>query len=348
MSAFNNNNTNLNNTTAGMEGRGSNLASSEIRSTGLRSDNHDGLNNSTGLRSDNYGGLNNSSGQRNNLEDTYDRSDRSGLEGASGLNATGQRNNLEDAYNRHQPGGQFNQPEGLATTGFKEPHTHSNIATTGADNLNYSGADADTRKIDQTNYSGAYSNTAGQDLNSSTNRTAGTGIPPVNTAEHVRRNAAEEAISGRHGEQNSDINDLSTSRGHHSTTGTGIIDSDKHKSTGIPRTGASSVGATTGSAITGDHGASKHNNHTTTTGLDNKAGLDTQQQDYPEQRHAGIPQHAGLAHGQNKHGDKDATDATTKASAGDKIKGNLEKLAGKITGDEGKVAKGENIAHGRV
>ncbi|KAG1083101.1 hypothetical protein G6F42_022335 [Rhizopus arrhizus] len=37
-----------------------------------------------------------------------------------------------------------------------------------------------------------------------------------------------------------------------------------------------------------------------------------------------------------------------KASAGDKIKGNLEKMAGKITGNEAKVIAGENKAAGRT
>jgi hypothetical protein len=56
-------------------------------------------------------------------------------------------------------------------------------------------------------------------------------------------------------------------------------------------------------------------------------------------------------HELHKHENKHANDAVggidSKPSIGDKIKGNVEKVAGKVTGNEAKVIKGENIAQGR-
>lgn len=374
MSAFNNNETfNNNTTTSGIEGRASNL-------------------DSTGLYS-----------QRNNLEDAYNRRQAVGQLGAeSGFESATQRNNLEDAYNRRQePLDLLNENHGIAASSLNDAHTHSAIpATHGVnDNLDYSGAPiADTRKVDQdtttsafpshtigsnttssTNNNpfnnnntssiiGPYSSTAGQDLNSQTNRHAGTGIPPVNTAEHVRRNAAEEAIDGGNKrfdtEQNSYVSDLPTGRSA----------ADKNTSTYNTGSAANTAAATaSATALSGDHGAShRHKNQGGDLGLEDKARLNSQiQHDVNAtsethgtdgERHAGVPQHEGLLpkhsyhndrdidnnnEGLNKHSSHDDVDADGKPSAGDKIKGKVEKIVGKVTGNEEKVIKGEERAQGR-
>lgn len=41
------------------------------------------------------------------------------------------------------------------------------------------------------------------------------------------------------------------------------------------------------------------------------------------------------------------TASAHRPSTGEKVKGNLEKMAGKLTGDPSKVAHGDNLAHGR-
>ncbi|KAI9271008.1 hypothetical protein EDC94DRAFT_512399 [Helicostylum pulchrum] len=245
------------------------------------------------------------------------------------------------------PSGQLNENHGIAATGLNEPHTHANAPTQGKNGLNYSGAPiADTRMVDQQEN---YGHTAGHDLNSNTNRTGGTGIPPVNTAEHVRRNHAEEALSGnRHpGADNT----------HHIGTRNNIGLDEK--------------------ALHGSHGANQHNpistaTHTAgTTGNHNplSTGHDTAVGTTGGNHHTGAPlgtglpnkdqKHVGDQHFNDKRGNLDHTkhdnigdnsalnkDAN-KVGAGDKIKGNLEKLSGKITGNEAKVIQGENIAQGR-
>lgn len=290
MSAFNNNNPNLNNTSAGIEGRGSNLASQGT---------------------DNLGDI-----------------------------------------NRRQPG-ELNENHGIAATGLNEPHTHTNIPSTRGNELNYTGAPiADTRKIDQ---QAAYGNTAGHDLNSHSNRTGGTGIPPVNTAEHVRRNAAEEAIaSGHHGAHHTGNNDISHERDLHHNAGTGSA-------------------ATTGATTLGNNGA-PHNSHAG-VGLDDKARIASHNTANVTHRHhpddpvsvgapttagkhqsgtplsAGHPnkdlKHSTDQHHNEKYGNLSHKEDNVKVSASDKIKGNLEKIAGKITGNEAKVIQGENLAQGR-
>jgi hypothetical protein len=336
----------------------------------------------------------------------------------------------------------------LASTGISdtphgqlnEPHTHSNVPTTqGAtaerhhgDDLKYSGPPVPTNQVDQ----------AGSNNPSSTNRTAATGIPPVNTAEHARQNAAQEALGGgigahhnlsgnnRHytavggtgatdhhnkstgltgdhhhnatsltGDNNRyDIGTTGTGTTGTGTTGTGTTGTGTTGTgttgTGATGTGATGTGATGasglasghhrstglpgdsthnpnkehhlggGSAALGDHGASQHNKHAGGVGLDERAARIGTDAPHPTgatathndgQRHAGVPQHAGLAHGAHKehHATTGGHPTTTsnvegKPSMGDKIKGNVEKMAGKITGNEAKVAKGENIATGHT
>lgn len=298
------------------------------------------------------------------------------------------------------PVGELNENHGIAATGLNEPHTHATVPTTQgttaerrSDNLNFSGPPIAGNKVDQ----------AGSQNPSATNRTAGTGIPPVNTAEHARHNAAEEALSGHHGHHDNHHNvgtgvgatgtaaaaagaghaaadkltgDHHNTTGtghtgsHHNTTGTGLT-GDHHNTTGTGLTGSHHNTTGTGisgdhhnltgaSAVKGDHGASHHGQAAhahvgqdathpagaAAAGATGGAGVT---------RHAGEPQHEGLL--PNKHKEHHATSGnhpTTsdgvegKASAGDKIKGNLEKMAGKITGNEAKVIAGENKAAGRT
>ncbi|KAL9543143.1 hypothetical protein MBANPS3_008262, partial [Mucor bainieri] len=183
------------------------------------------------------------------------------------------------------PVGELNENHGIAATGLNEPHTHATVPTTQgttaerhSDNLNFSGPPIAGNKVDQ----------AGSHNPSATNRTAGTGIPPVNTAEHARHNAAQEALSGHHGHHDNHHNvgtgigaagtaaaaagaaHAATGDHHHNTTGTGLTGShhnttgtgltgDHHNTTGTGLTG--SHHNTTGTGLTGDH----HN--TTGTGL---------------------------------------------------------------------------------
>ncbi|CAO0800792.1 unnamed protein product [Mucor circinelloides] len=322
------------------------------------------------------------------------------------------------------PVGELNENHGIAATGLNEPHTHATVPTTQgttaerrSDNLNFSGPPIAGNKVDQ----------AGSQNPSATNRTAGTGIPPVNTAEHARHNAAEEALSGHHGHHDNHHN-VGTGVGatgtaaaaagaghaaadkltgdHHNTTGTGLTGShhnttgtgltgDHHNTAGTGLTG--SHHNTTGTGLTGDHhnttgtGLTGSHHNTTGTGISgdhhNLTGASAVKGDHGAShhgqaahahvgqdathpagaaaagatggagvtRHAGEPQHEGLL--PNKHKEHHATSGnhpTTsdgvegKASAGDKIKGNLEKMAGKITGNEAKVIAGENKAAGRT
>ncbi|KAI8638016.1 hypothetical protein BD408DRAFT_423684 [Parasitella parasitica] len=180
---------------------------------------------------------------------------------------------------------------------------------------------------------------------SSTNRTAATGIPPVNTAEHARQNAAQEALSGHNGHHHNAGTGVGSHGSATAAAGAGHAAADR-LSDNNHRDGNHHIDSHT-SAVKGDHGASHHTDHhipgvTGTTGM----------------RHAGEPQHDGLLpNKKHNHLDDNTTSgahpATSdgvegKPSAGDKIKGNLEKMAGKISGNEAKVIAGENKAAGRT
>ncbi|GAA5799875.1 hypothetical protein HPULCUR_005296 [Helicostylum pulchrum] len=301
------------------------------------------------------------------------------------------------------PSGQLNENHGIAATGLNEPHTHANAPTQGKNGLNYSGAPiADTRMVDQQEN---YGHTAGHDLNSNTNRTGGTGIPPVNTAEHVRRNHAEEALSGnRHpgadnthhiGTRNNIGLDEKALHGSHGANQHNPISTATHTAGTTGNHNPLSTGRDTGNhnplstghdtgnrnplstgRDTGNHNplstGNQHQNDHFTTG----AGVINQNRNDPTavgttggNHHTGAPlgtglpnkdqKHVGDQHFNDKRGNLDHTkhdnigdnsalnkDAN-KVGAGDKIKGNLEKLSGKITGNETKVIQGENIAQGR-
>lgn len=277
MSAFNNNNNNLNNTSAGIEGRGSNLAS-------------------------------------------------------QGIN------------NRQHPAG-LNENHGIAATGLNEPDTHSNVPSTRGNDLNYAGANiADTRKVDQ---QAAYGNTAGKNLNSDSNRTGGTGIPPVNTAEHIRRNAAEEAIAGGHNIHHHGDKNLSHQKSLPSV-GTGSTAPVHHD---VHPTSHYGVGLDDKARLDSHNAANAPHNHYS----ENPVGPSTT----PGKHHTGAPLGAGLPdkdlkhttdkRHNEKHGNiiHNEDNEQVKVSAGDKIKGNLEKIVGKVSGNQDKVVQGENLAQGR-
>ena len=342
-----------------------------------------------------------------------------GLDGRT-AGITGDRHHIQPTS------GQLNENHGIAATGLNEPHTHATVPTTQgttaerhSDNLNFSGPPVATNKVDQ----------AGSHNPSDTNRTAGTGIPPVNTAEHARQNATQEALSGHHGHHDNHHN-IGTGVGtagtasaaagagyaaadklsgnHHNTTGTGLtgnhhnttgLTGDHHNTTGTGLTGnhhnttgtgltgdhhnTTGAGLTSGShgitgdhhnkdhnltgasAVKGDHGASHHGQATHTRVDDSGAARISNDAAHPTTatgstgaagaihggRHAGEPQHEGLLPNKKDHHHKEnatTNDADGKASAGDKIKGNLEKIAGKISGNESKVIAGENKAAGRT
>jgi hypothetical protein len=235
---------------------------------------------------------------------------------------------------------QLNENHGIAASGLGNPNLFAGANTTDND-LNYSGPIADTRKVDQSQTS--YNDLAGENNPSNTNRHAGTCIPPVNTAEHARVNASNE---GRRleSEQSSHVSDLSGT--HHGRSNYG---SNQHSSAGIENP-SNTHNATT--ATTGNHPM-------TSTGSDISGGnAYSQNISAPEGDHGASHHHEGT-HGQMLSGHKHSThqpqdnnlgssEIDTKPSAGDKVKGNLEKLAGKISGNEAKVVKGDNIAHGRA
>jgi hypothetical protein len=234
---------------------------------------------------------------------------------------------------------QLNENHGIAASGLGNPNLFAGANTTGND-LNYSGPIADTRKIDQNQTS--YNDLAGENNPSKTNRHAGTCIPPVNTAEHARVNASNE---GRRldSEQSSHVSDLSGTRHDRNNYG-----SNQYSSAGIENP-SNTHNATT--ATTGSHPM-------TSTGSDiSSRNAYSQNVSAPEGDHGASHHHEGT-HGQmlsghkhNTHQPQDnalgSSEIDTKPSAGDKVKGNLEKLAGKISGNEAKVVKGDNIAHGR-
>ncbi|KAI9480910.1 MAG: hypothetical protein EXX96DRAFT_564682 [Benjaminiella poitrasii] len=108
-------------------------------------------------------------------------------------------------------------------------------------------------------------------------------------------------------------------------------------------------------ATLGDHGASQHNKSnggtagatsTVNQGPNSIGDTPTYTVGTNNQRHTGEPKVGGY----HPNAVKDTTDEDTnnKPSFGDKVKGNLEKLTGKMTGNEAKVVKGENMASGRT
>ncbi|KAI9276082.1 hypothetical protein BY458DRAFT_472941 [Sporodiniella umbellata] len=83
--------------------------------------------------------------------------------------------------------------------------------------------------------------------------------------------------------------------------------------------------------------------------VNNKHGLSANQGDHGASHHQQAPTHAVDQH--TAHSTEHPTtvdELNRKPSVGEKIKGTLEKAAGKITGDEAKVVKGDNLAHGRT
>lgn len=244
-------------------------------------------------------------------------------------------NNLNDTYNHYQagqPGAGLNENHGIAATGLNEPHTHATVSPIA------------NNKIEQHEKYGA---TAGQDLNSTTNRTGGTGIPPVNTAEHVRRNQAEEAVLNAERDAHTGISHKDHTAGQdlnsntNRTAGTGVppvntADHVRHNKAEEARHNAETDNHTHGNhqdhlksntAALGDHGASHH---------DKKVGG------------VGHSERIAAREEERREGNLAAHDAEHKASTSDKMKGNIEKVVGKITGNEEKVIKGENLAHGRA
>lgn len=242
-------------------------------------------------------------------------------------------NNLHPQRDDRLGSGQLNENHGIAATGLNEPFTHATHPThtqgTTAErntNTNFSGPPiADERKVDQT------SDAPGMYNPSPTNRTAATGVPPVNNASHERDHVPEGVRYG-HSEQDSGIHDLSTSRAHSG--------SNAHH---------------TGSAALGDHGASHHQKHqrenegsygqgAMTSGGHVSGATGT------GATGAGVPGATSRVEGDNRMNTGHPTtvnDIDHRPSAGEKIKGNLEKLTGKVTGNQTKVVKGDNLAHGR-
>ncbi|CAO3676756.1 unnamed protein product [Rhizopus stolonifer] len=183
---------------------------------------------------------------------------------------------------------------------------HNEHSTHGLQEQNFSGpVIGDERKVDQDSHGlheggqsqnrafDQNSNAPGMHNPSSNNRTAATGIPPVNTT-----HAAE---------QNSGVDDLS-SRAHE----------------GVNRSHS-------GSASRGDHGASHH-------------------QQYQNRSFEGkAPSGSGVEQQMAHHSEHPTTvdEVGHKPSAGEKLKGNFEKMTGKVTGNQTKVVKGDNLVHGR-
>ncbi|KAI8881516.1 hypothetical protein K501DRAFT_286346 [Backusella circina FSU 941] len=166
------------------------------------------------------------------------------------------------------------------------------------------------------------------------------------TAMQVLINASNE---GRRldSEQSSAVSDLSGTRHDRSNFG-----SSQYSSTGIENPSNTHNATTTATGgISGAHPM-------TSTGSNISGGYSHMQNVSAPQGDHGASYHHDATHGQtlsgNKYGASQPQDNAlgyseidTKPSAGDKIKGNLEKLAGKISGNEAKVVKGDNIAHGR-
>lgn len=207
---------------------------------------------------------------------------------------------------------QLNENHGIAATGIQQPHT----------------------AVPPT----FYNDKAGDNIPSETNRHAGTGVPPVNVARHVEQNKQNEvdvdhtaARIGRNAfpPTNEDVTtepvtkDLHEARavtGEHPSTSTGPEV--------VPQTGKQS------SISTGPEVVHQTGNHpTTATG--------------PNVEHQIGGNDNKVPSNSETHRSSDSSN-DNKPSAGDKIKGNIEKIAGKITGNEAKVIKGDNIAHGRV
>lgn len=201
---------------------------------------------------------------------------------------------------------QLNENHGIAATGLQQPHTAVPPTT--------------------------YTDKAGSNNPSETNRHAGTGIPPVNTAAHVQHNLNQEhntapldetgARIGRNAYpptvESTKFDEAQAVTGSHPTTSTGpevITETSKHHP--VPETGKHPV---------------------TSTGPEVHSGNVIDDKKVHHQTPSATGQHPTSSDGVE----------ATKPSVGDKIKGNLEKVAGKITGNEEKVIKGENLAHGRA
>ncbi|ORE22007.1 hypothetical protein BCV71DRAFT_209901 [Rhizopus microsporus] len=246
--------------------------------------------------------------------------------------------NDTNPYNNEQPSNlrrgrddqlnnQLGENQGIAATGLNDPYTHASAPTRTQgttsernDPLNYSGAPvADTRKVDQTSYD---DNAPGMYNPSEGNRTGGTGIPSVTATQNIRCGGSE---GGRFGEaeQRSDVSDLPGSRSQGQTGQTGYT-------------------GQTGSALAGDHGASHHSKH-----QDNLGGID-ERRGRDDTMVSGGPTGASDTGRYTDDHPTSTSDLDRKPTAGEKIKGGFERMAGKLTGNEARAAKGDNIAHGRT
>ncbi|ORE10297.1 hypothetical protein BCV72DRAFT_199996 [Rhizopus microsporus var. microsporus] len=254
---------------------------------------------------------------------------------SNAFNDTNPYNNEQPSNPRHDRADRLNnqlsENQGISATGLNDPYTHASAPTRTQgttsernDPLNYSGAPiADTRKVDQTSYD---NNAPGMYNPSEGNRTAGTGIPSVTATQNIRCGGSE---GGRFGEaeQRSDVTDLPGSRSQ-GQTGTGH----------------------TGSALAGDHGASHHSRHQGNVGgIDERRGRDDTMVSGGPTAASGTGATGTSAPGHYTDDHPTSTsDIDRKPTAGEKIKGNLEKMAGKLTGNEARAVKGDNIAHGRT
>lgn len=314
------------------------------------------------------------------------------------------------------PDNQLNENHGIAATGLNDPILGGSISGQ-QQGLNYSGAPiSDAQKVNQQE---SYGHTAGHDLNSNTNRTGGTGIPPVNTAAHVQQNAAQEALGSGHNTHHAgtgtghaaatsadaarqaaatatgatgltgrNVDPVSTGQHHNNLTGTGHRDDPTnighhtsttgHHNTATghhdPTSATGHHGATGTHSATGAHGAHGATGATGLTGATGAHGVTGATGTHGATNtdpvahgatHGTHPSGAGLGVGlpgkdqkhvgdqrfNDKHGNLDhhneTSNAEKKPTAGEKIKGNLEKITGKITGNEAKVIEGENLAQGR-
>ncbi|KAI8073773.1 hypothetical protein BDF21DRAFT_424266 [Thamnidium elegans] len=287
--------------------------------------------------------------------DPYTTSTGSDLTGASALQSNTPGSH---GHSNHHGVGAAAAGAGATALGAREHNKHNNHHTTGT-GVPGSGYTGNTTGLGTQDNKHGPTSTAGtsgldprdnkHDITSNDHHRTGTGIS--GTTAHGAHGAHEHSKINKPGLP-SDVN--------HSTTGTGVHD---HETNNVKHVGGGI------SAVKGDHGASNHIKHdpNVNNNLNTKrnsikddlklGGEEPGVHDSRGVRHAGVPLHEGLApvhdydrehlNDTNKANDiKDTTDI--KPSAGDKIKGNLEKIAGKITGNEEKIIKGENIAHGRA
>ncbi|CEJ03886.1 hypothetical protein RMCBS344292_17861 [Rhizopus microsporus] len=286
---------------------------------------------------------------------------------SNAFNDTNPYNNEQPSNPRHDRADRLNNQlsgnQGIAATGLNDPYTHASAPTRTQgttsernDPLNYSGAPvADTRKVDQTSYD---NNAPGMYNPSEGNRTGGTGIPSVTATQNIRCGGSE---GGRFGEaeQRSDVSDLPGSRSQGQTgtgagtgtgtgTGTGLGLGSQAGQTG--QTGHTGHTGHTGSALAGDHGASHHSRHQGNLGgIDERRGRDDTMVSGGPTAASGTGATGTSAPGYHTDDHPTSTsDIDRKPTAGEKIKGGLEKMAGKLTGNEARAAKGDNIAHGRT